>query len=144
AGKILLKRTGNAWRIDQPANFDADPDAVKKILDGLLDRTTDYQSDAPKDLSKFGLDKPRVTVTFNSTSRGSKSISLGRKEVSNSSVYALDLSSRRVFLVSASDADSVIGKTAGDLRDKMVLALPEDKLDAISVEKAAGAVELAR
>jgi hypothetical protein len=143
AGKIDLKKQGAAWTIEQPAHYAADADAAKKIVDGLLDKTIDYLADAPKDLTKLGLDKPQATVTlFGKGSR--QQIEIGGKDVTGSSLYATDPAIRKVFLVSSSDADSVLGKSAADLRDKTLLAVPEDKLESVKIEKPGGVIEIDR
>jgi hypothetical protein len=143
SGTIELRKSGAAWSIESPAKYPADPDAAKRIIDGLLDRSTDYLAESTKDMAKYGLDKPQATVEF-ADSRATKRIQVGGKDASGSSSYALDSDGHRIFLVASSDAESLAGKTVGDLRDKTIVALPEGKIQSIEIRKGSGVVAMDR
>jgi len=94
---IVIAKKDNVWRLSLPIETAADFTAV----DGLVGRL--YQSrmkafvadDGTKDLKKYGLDKPQVTVTVGAGSARAE-LALGAK-TEDGNVYARDLSRPMIF-----------------------------------------------
>lgn len=61
---ILLKSVGDNWKVVQPMEFDADKEQVRHLFTLFSENAdTNYDSKG-KDLSKFGLDEDRLSVSF--------------------------------------------------------------------------------
>ena len=85
----------------------------------------------PADLKEFGLDQPRVEVAFKSNGQ-QKRLQMGQKTPSGTDIYAKLADSKRVFLIS-SFLDSTFNRSTFDLRDKAVLKLAREGIDALEI-----------
>ncbi len=127
-----LRRKGAEWEIAQPAAVPSDQAAVSGITTNLasveIQRVIDEN---PADLKEFGLDQPRVEVSFKSNGQ-QKRLQMGQKTPSGTDIYAKLADSKRVFLIS-SFLDSTFNRSTFDLRDKAVLKLARDGIDALEI-----------
>jgi len=62
----------------------------------------------PSDLSPFGLDHPRATITFTETTGATTVVTLGQPNFDNHGVYAIRAPMSRVWLVLASGVRPVL------------------------------------
>lgn len=117
---IVCNRKGNFWRLTEPVNDLADLEKVKDILGKLknlqIDRT-DFITEDPSDLVKYGLNAPRFTVTINE--RGiAQSVLFGHSL--DNKVYAKRTDEPTIFFLK----DTILAdlsKKPNDLRDKKVV-----------------------
>src|SRR5947207_5893750 len=66
-GKTVLARKDGHWTIANRNNAPADSGAVRRLIDKLQnERVTKFVEDVASNLSKYGLDKPRLQLTFSS------------------------------------------------------------------------------
>lgn len=81
-GTTRLQRTGkNEWEIVDPAGGrprPANAETVERILSTLRGSAFRHVAEAPADLSRYGLDKPRITVTLNDGAGTSQVYALGK------------------------------------------------------------------
>ena len=130
--RTTLRRKGSDWEIVQPIAAPADQAAVSGIASNLssveIQRIIDEN---PADLKEFGLAEPRVEVAFKSNGQ-QRRLQLGQKTPSGSDVYAKLPDAKKVFLV-PSFLDSTFNRSTFDLRDKSVLKLDREKVDAVEV-----------
>lgn len=130
--KTTLRRKGSDWDIVQPVAAPSDQAAVSGITSNLssveIQRVVDEN---PADLKEFGLAEPRVEVAFKANGQ-QRRLQLGQKTPSGTDVYAKLPDSKKVFLIS-SFLDSTFNRGTFDLRDKSVLKLDRDKIDALDV-----------
>lgn len=136
-GEIEVDKKGGKWRIVKPSPYLADSDAVAQLLTALANaRVKDFVSNAPKDLSKYGLDKPRLEVTvFTGKKENPHSLLFGLEEPNahKHAIYVKRGSAPFVFSV----GNKLIGKvdlTVFDLRDKTVMAFDPGKAGRIEIE----------
>ena len=136
-GEIEVDKKDNKWRIVKPSPYLADSDTVAQLLTSLANaRVKDFVSNAPKDLSKYGLDKPQLQVTvFTGKKEKPHSLLFGLKEPTalKHTIYVKRGSAPYVFSV----ADKLIGKvdlTVFDLRDKTVMAFDPNKAGRIEID----------
>lgn len=139
----ILIKTGAVWLMEKPIKAPADPDQVKQIIDGILDRTTDFQLDNPStnELAGFQLDKPAATAVLTDKSGKKVTVQFGAKGADKSSIYARDASTGKVFTVASSDFES-LKKDTSSLRDRTVISAPTDSIDTITIRRAGDNVEL--
>ena len=66
-GKTVLARKDGNWTIASRNNVPADSSAVRRLIDTLQNqRVTKFVEDVASNLPKYGLDKPRLQLTFSS------------------------------------------------------------------------------
>ena len=82
-------------------------------------------------LADYGLDKPRVEVTFK-TGGQQHTLQIGQKTPPGTDLYAKRAGDNTVFLIS-SYLDSTFNRGTFDLRDKTVLNVERDKVEAVDV-----------
>ena len=141
--QTTLKKTGTDWQIVQPAAFQPDSAEVSNITTNLASLERQRVIDEnPADIDEYGLAKPRIEIGVKSAGQ-EKKLLIGRKTPPGTDLYAKLADSPRVFLIS-SFLDSTFNKTTFDLRDKTVLKLDRDKIDALTITVPAHTVRVAK
>jgi hypothetical protein len=141
--RTTVKKSGSDWQIVAPLTTATDSAAVSGITSNLA--TLEVQrviEENPGDLAEFGLAQPRVEVTFKVDGQ-ERTIQIGRKTPPGTDVYAKLGGQNRVFLISGY-LDSTFNKSTFDLRDKTVLKLERDKIDALTVSTPKRTVRFAK
>ena len=136
---IALSKKDDSWKLDRPQSDDADNETVRSYLSTLRSlRALDFATDEPKDLSTYGLDQPRLTVTL-STGDDNKPTKLlvGGEEKDKKQIYVKVADRPTVYQVGDWTYRD-LNKTANDFRDKTVLAFAKDSLSSIQVLRADG------
>ena len=130
--KTTLRRKGSDWEIVQPVVSPSDQAVVSGITSNLasveIQRVVEENA---ADLKEFGLAEPRAEVAFKANNQQHR-LQLGQKTPSGTDLYAKLPDSKRVFLIS-SFLDSTFNRGTFDLRDKSVLKLDREKIDALDV-----------
>ena len=141
--RTTLKKNGAEWQIVQPLAASPDPAEVSGLTSNLasveMQRVIDEN---PADLKEFGLDEPRVRVTFKAGGK-EQTLDIGQKTPAGTDLYAMVAGQKKVFLIS-SFLDSTFNRTTFDLRDKAVLKIDPAKVDALEVLKGADALALVK
>jgi len=127
------------WKITKPVETKADRGAVDDVLfelDSL--KAQKFVTEAPKELSPYGLDNPQIEVNLYEASQiNPKTLLFGKKE--GSLVYAKNKDADTVFLVRDKVFKKLNEGIAG-LRDKVVMKFESD--DAEKLELKHGDVEI--
>ena len=115
ANAIELSRTGSDWRVVKPVASRSDYSAVEGFITRLSSANMSrlVEEDA-KDLAKYGLDKPAMTVTIGA---GSAKTVLEVGKTENDQTYAKDASRPIVFTVD-STLQTDLNKNFDDYRKK--------------------------
>ena len=135
AGPLVLRKTGDAWRITDPSEHAADDAEVRSFFSSLRGlRAQDFidaQSDA---LGKYGLDDPRLRVTLSIGKDGAqKSVLLGSEAPGpQKHIYAKRAESATIYLVGDWVFKS-LDKDANAFRDRTVLGFERDEATQITV-----------
>ncbi len=136
-----LKKSGDAWRIESPIEAAADDSEISGLTSSLstLDITRVIE-EQPASLEPFGLDAPRLTITF--TAEGpARTLLLGSKTVTGGDVYAKLQDAPRVFLVPGW-MEQGLDRTTFQLRNKSIVVVERDAIDHVSVIGTPGTIEL--
>lgn len=141
--QTTLRKTGDTWQIVQPAATEPDSSEVSGLATNLANLEIQRVIDEnPPDLAEYGLAKPRIELTFKADEQERKLL-IGRKTPTGTDLYAKLGDQPRVFLIS-SYLDSTFNRTTFDLRDKTVLELDRDKIDALAITAPPATVRLAK
>lgn len=137
-GEIEVKRVGRDWELVRPLHARADSVAVNSLLEKLLGlQIVKFVADEAHDLSAYGLGEPQGEVVFQVDGEvrpsalriGTEVIEQDRKLIlaqftARDSVYHLPM-----------DAWTLLQIDPDDLRDRRLLALNLDAIDAIRFQR---------
>jgi hypothetical protein len=143
--KIVLAREENRWRFLSPANAPANANNINRLIQDINDEeVTEFVSDTATDLAKYGLDQPKLKITFSSYSSENTAESnagevvLSTLEFGNSEdgvIYARLEEEPYIFSIS----DQMFGdlpKTRFNFRSLDILDLQRDELMSVNIKKA--------
>jgi hypothetical protein len=131
----LQKSGDKGWQIVAPVAAQPDPAEVSGLTSNLS--TLEVQrivDENPPDLNEYGLAQPRIEVSFKSGGQEHRLL-VGQKTPPGTDLYAKQAAANRVFLI-PSHLESTFNKGTFDLRDKSVLKVDRDKLDAMEISTA--------
>ncbi|HEV2288646.1 MAG TPA: DUF4340 domain-containing protein [Candidatus Acidoferrales bacterium] len=143
SGNTALAKQGNSWMITQPVETRADQSTISGIvndLSGLKIR----RSFAPSDnLSKYGLDRPAITIEFQPKGGTKHTIMLGNKDFSGSVVYAQIDGGKDIDTLPVSLLDETT-QPLSKLRDSAILDLDGADISDITLDDSSGKIGLAK
>ncbi|HXQ80331.1 MAG TPA: DUF4340 domain-containing protein [Opitutaceae bacterium] len=145
-----LERRGDTWYLTKPVEWPANPNAVSGILNELqfLEHETSFGTrDLEKNgqkLADYGLDQPKLTVTFSSGEAGAPGapaprttvLRIGDTTTVGKHLYLLSPDGERVHVVGRSLADS-LSVPFDQLRSDIVFSIPVFEARSLSLQTAA-------
>lgn len=138
-----LQKAGDGWQIVSPVTAPSDATEVSGLLSNLssleIQRVID---ETPPDLGEYGLDSPRIQVSF-TTEGAEHTLLIGGKTPPGTDLYAKRGQDSTVFLI-PSYLESTFDRSTFELRDKAVLQVDRDKLDALEVVTANRTIRFVR
>jgi hypothetical protein len=130
---LLLARSNDKWKIEQPSEYNADESRVRNFLSTLRSsRATGFPDENPADLEPYGLASPRLQVTlFLGEDEERKEILVGG-EAGDSKIYLK--SGSRPTIYEANDwVYRDLNKNLNDFRDKTILPFDKDAVTSVEV-----------
>src|SRR5215204_5687248 len=128
--RTRLQKSGSEWKVVAPAGVQPDTNEISSIASGIasleMDRVVDEN---PPDLKEYGLAQPRIEVAFKADGK-EQTLLIGQKTSPATDLYAKRGGETKVFLIPG-HLEATFNKTTFDLRDKAVLKVDRDKLDAL-------------
>jgi hypothetical protein len=137
---------GGKWRLVKPRALPGDADLIGDFLEKLATaRVQDFVVDRPASLPEWGLDKPASLTLWlgRDKERSSRTLHFGRVDPQKKGVFMMRAGEPGVMLV-GEELWTVLPKTVGALRDKVVIAYAYDKVQRLEVEHARGRATIAR
>jgi len=145
-----LEKRGDSWFLTKPVEWPANANAVSRIINELqfLEHVTSFSTrDLEKNgmkLSDYGLDQPRLTVTFSSGDTGAAGAPAGRTTVLRigdtvkvgEHLYLLSPDSEQIHVVDRSLADS-LSVPFDQLRSDTVFSIPFFEATSLNLQTAA-------
>ena len=137
----IQKHPSGKWKLTQPVRADAEDSTVRSLLAALaageIKRTLEKKPGAA-DLKSFGLDPPaaRVSITLRS-GLTLPTLMVGAKTPLGDSAYARRGSDPAVYLADGSLVPA-LQKQPNDLRDKTIVAFPEELATKIEIQTPPG------
>lgn len=115
-----IKLGQDRWQLNTPKKRKADPVAVSDLLFGVDSlKAVTFVSDGTNKLRKFGLDPPRMQVSFTVQGENEPAVLLIGKNTNNDTVYVKAKNSEKVATVKRNLIDNIF-KGAAWLRDKKI------------------------
>jgi hypothetical protein len=145
-----LERRGDTWYLTKPVEWPANPNAVSRIVNELqfLEHETSFSTrELEKNgqkLADYGLDQPKLTVTFSSGEAGlagapaprTTVLRIGDTTKVGGHLYVLSPDGERVHVVGRSLADS-LSIPFDQLRSDIVFSIPVFEARSLSLQTAA-------
>jgi hypothetical protein len=142
-----LERRGDAWFLTRPVEWPANPNAVSRILNELqfLEHETSFST---KDLEKngqkladYGLDQPKITLSFSSGEEGSQSdrttvLRIGDTTKVGDHLYLLSSDGQKIHVVGRSLEDSLT-VPFDQLRSDVIFSIQVFEARSLSLQTAA-------
>ncbi len=137
--------TSAEWRVITPLQVKADREKLSTFLEKLRGKIKEFVEENPKDLTRYGLDRPtQVTLWLGKEKdRTAKTLLLGKVEPSKKGVYAIRQGEPSVFLLEE-ETWTALPKTLADLRDKSFFAFERSRVDRLEMESPKGKVALSK
>lgn len=140
----IARADGDAWTVD---GHPADSTEVRSYLAALrAARATDFPDDAPEDLARYGLDKPRLRVTVSGKEgTPSQTLLLGNNRTDGNAqhVYAQREGVQTVYAV-GDWSYRALDKGPNSFRDKTVVKIEPTRVGRVQIERSEGTIVLAR
>lgn len=141
---VDLQRDSGKWRIVQPKELAADPDASSSLVSALTSVTADKTiEEKAADVSPYGLNHPTLDVTVTKKDGTKSELLIGDDTPNNSGSYAKLPNDPRVFTV-FSFVKTSLDKNLNDLRDKRLLAFDSDKLTRVELTAKGQPIEFSK
>ncbi len=144
---IELDNDHGVWTIVKPAKYATDAAAVRQLLTSLSgSRIDEFVTEHPDNLSKFGLDKPRLTASVVVGKEAARqSLVFGAKEsgTDKDAVYVRRGESAPVYAVHSWTL-AELDKSVNDLRDKTLMAFEPSQVERVKIDSGAKSFMLAR
>jgi hypothetical protein len=132
------------WRIVKPSAYKADGDLIGDFLEKLeTGKAKEFIAPGSGGLAPYGLDRPaRVTLWLGrDKDRASKVVLFGKTDPARQAVYMAREGEADVMLA-PEEIWKAVPKTVAALRDKVVVAYAQDKLNRVELASARGGVTL--
>jgi hypothetical protein len=145
-----LERRGDAWFLTKPVDWPANPNAVSRILNELqfLEHETSFNTrDLEKNgqkLADYGLDQPRLTLSFTSGEEGSAGapepkttvLRIGDTTKVGDHLYLLSADGEKIHVVGRSLADS-LSVPFEQLRSDVIFTIQVFEAQSLNLQTAA-------
>jgi len=134
---VCSANSDRQWRIEQPLKALADQKAVDRLIIDAISKNIHTSFKDTADLSEYGLEIPRVAVTFSLKDGTSRTLMLGNTVPTGNRVYVKEKNSPDISLVPANIVDNLT-KFVSDLRDRRVMVIDKTSVQRIRMEYADG------
>ena len=142
SGALRLQKEGDAWKLTEPLQADADKDAVEGLLNSLEFAKIERRLAKSEDRKQYGLDPPKASVTIETSApEGPRTLQIGESSPIGGSYYALLPGTNDVAVVSSTIGD-VTRKETISLRDKSLLSLDPWKVKTFTLERGRETIRL--
>jgi Domain of unknown function (DUF4340) len=141
---VRFEKRGDAWRIVQPVETDADQSAADGIVDQLAAaRVAQTEPGSADRRQAFGLDPAQTSLEFQLRNGSKHALLLGDKDFTGESVYSIVDGGQSVSLLPQLLATSA-GKSLDGLRDRAILHLDGEQISSFDLKNSSGEFALSK
>jgi hypothetical protein len=141
---VELSRASGKWRLAQPKDLAADPDASSSLVSAVTSVTADKTiEEKAADLSGYGLNHPALDVIIGRKDGKTNELQIGDDTPNNNGSYAKLANDPHVYTV-LSFVKTGLDKNLNDLRDKRLLTFDSDKLTRVELTAKGQAMEFGK
>jgi len=141
---IVKKDDAGKWSITAPRPLAADQTAVGAITSAVTSLSADrVVDDNASNLPSYGLDPPRIGVTFTTADGNSHVLRIGEDTPVGGNTYAMLDGDKRLFTIT-SFGKNALDEESKDLREKHLLVFDQDKLSRVELDAGKTSIEFGR
>jgi hypothetical protein len=141
---VRFEKRGDAWRIVQPVETDADQSVADGIVDQLAAaRVAQTEPGSADRRQAFGLDPAQTSLEFQLRNGYKHTLLLGDKDFTGESVYSIVDGGQSVSLLPQLLATSA-GKSLDGLRDRAILHLDGEQITSFDLKNSSGELALSK
>jgi len=141
--KFRLEKKGSAWDLTEPRAAPADDAETTNLTSSLQNgRFTDVVEEQPRDLPRYGLSAPQISIHLRNEQGTEATLLVGKKDGNN--YFARDASRSMVFHVAESDLKKYLDASFDVLRDKHMLRAQADDFTELTLRNPKGTLRAAR
>jgi hypothetical protein len=141
---VRFEKRGDAWRIVQPVETDADQSVADGIVDQLAAaRVAQTEPGSADRRQAFGLDPAQTSLEFQLRNGTKHALLLGDKDFTGESVYSIVDGGQSVSLLPQLLATSA-GKSLDGLRDRAILHLDGEQISSFDLKNSSGELALSK
>lgn len=130
-GRLELAKDGGDWKLTGPIQGDADSAEVSSLVSEITTaKVSDFVDHPESDLSKYGLDKPKITLTAK-LEGGERILSIGSE--ADGDYYAKTSERTQIFKIGSLLYEKLNIKPAS-LRSKQIVKVEEDQITQIQIK----------
>lgn len=126
-------RTEKGWRFVKPIDAAVDTDALEKLLEAATKLRERRRIGNVKDRSEFGMDKPRMKITFGLKDKDDISVEIGDRTPTREFRYAALAKTPGIFTLQLSDIGE-FNKTVFSIRDRSIVPVMPESAQKVIVE----------
>jgi hypothetical protein len=130
--RVVARRDGDGWRVEEPANADIPPDLVRAFVAAVLDAEQIEKLGSDQARAAFGLDDGATRVEIRPSGGPPETLWLGNVNPSGTAIYARRLGDDDVILV---------GRAVRLYEELIFQALPRPEVPADTPDGPVGARE---
>ncbi len=126
-------RTEKGWRFVKPVDAAVDSDEVEKLLEAATKLRERRRIGNVKDRTEFGMDKPKMKITFGLKDKDDVSIEIGDRTPTREFRYASVAKNPEIFTLQLSDI-AKFDKTVFSIRDRSIVPVMPESANKVIVE----------
>ena len=130
-------RTEKGWRFVRPVNAVVDEEEAEKLLKAAAELRERRRIGTVKDLSEFGIDKPRMKITFGLKDKDDVTVHIGDRTPTREFRYAALAKMPEIFTLRLSDIGK-FDKTVFSIRDRAIVPIMPERASKVIVELQGG------
>jgi hypothetical protein len=131
-GSIALNKEGSDWKIKSPFESAVDESEFNSLLSQITSaKAEEFVAETASDLAKYGLDKPKITLSARLQDGSERVLTVGSK--ADGGYYAKSSDRPQIIKIESALYDKLNVKPA-ELRDKQIIKLNKDELTRIEIK----------
>jgi len=131
--EIVLKKSGDDWRLVKPLDVAADSTTAKNLVSAIAECEVKKElTDASTNLAQYGLDAPLVKVTVKLKDKELPTVLVGKNSPVGFSTYIEKVDDKKILLTSSAFR-SGMDKSVKDLRDKTILTFADGDVQKVAL-----------
>ena len=126
-------RTEKGWRFVKPVDAAVDADEVEKLLEAATKLRERRHIGKVKDRSEFGMDKPKMKISFGLKDKNDVSVEIGDRTPTREFRYASLVKMPEIFTLQLSDIAN-FDKTVFSIRDRAIVPVMPESANMVIVD----------
>jgi hypothetical protein len=130
---LKFQKHGNHWTMVEPSSYQIDQEKLNSFEDQINHLSTIRMiAKDTNEVSRYGLEKPNVSITVKSNNDKTSTLLIGAETASKTEYYAMKGNQKVIYTVNKSDIDG-FKVVPSDFRDRNLLTITPDFITTLSM-----------